>query len=164
MVTLEEASGSLLQKPSDTPLSVPPRDDSSYNPLSTFTLNQQRSYQQQYGDMYFLRLTKIKPAVEQPIHELVSALFPGPHALYSTRMLSGDYHRREEPLFAVDLARKDARHAKALAAAAGTRMRNVETADAHLALLKEHAGPTGDIAGIYGAVRKEAGLKFENDA
>ncbi|KAJ4145501.1 hypothetical protein LMH87_004350 [Akanthomyces muscarius] len=65
MVTLEEVSGSLLQKPSDTPLSVPPRDESSYKPLSTFTLDQQRSYKQQYGDMYFLRLTKIKPAVEQ---------------------------------------------------------------------------------------------------
>lgn len=49
----------------DTPLSVPPRDESSYKPFSTFTLDQQRSYKQQYGDMYFLRLTKIKPAVEQ---------------------------------------------------------------------------------------------------
>ncbi|KAJ6784723.1 hypothetical protein PWT90_07360 [Aphanocladium album] len=100
----------------------------------------------------------------QPIHELVSALFPGPYTTYSTRMLSGDYHKREEPLFAVDLARKDARHAKALAEAAGTRMQNVETADAHLAAVKDHVGPSGDIAGIYGAVRKEAGLKFENDA
>lgn len=100
----------------------------------------------------------------QPIHELVQALFPGPYAAYSTRMLTGDYHNREEPLFAVDLARKDARHAKALAEAAGTRMYNVETADRHLEGVKEHCGPKGDIAGIYGAVRKEAGLKFENDA
>ncbi|KAM3510627.1 hypothetical protein MY11210_005712 [Beauveria gryllotalpidicola] len=65
MVTLEEVSGSLLQKPSDTPIFVPQRDESSYKPLSTFALDQQRSYQQQYGDMYFLRLTKIKPAVEE---------------------------------------------------------------------------------------------------
>ncbi|KAJ4165366.1 hypothetical protein LMH87_007000 [Akanthomyces muscarius] len=99
----------------------------------------------------------------QPIHDLVSALFPGPYAAYSTRMLTGDYHRREEPLWAVDLARKDARHAKALAEAAGTRVQNVETADAHLAKLKEHAGASGDIAGIYGTVRQEAGLRFEND-
>lgn len=98
------------------------------------------------------------------IHQLVENLFPGPYAAYSTRMLSGDYHNREEPLFAVDLARKDARHAKALAAAAGVRMQNVETADAHLAAVQEHAGASGDMAGIYGAVRKEFGLKFENDA
>jgi DNA polymerase delta subunit 2 len=38
---------------------------SSYTPLKSFTLDKDRSYQQQYGDMYFLRLTKIKPAVEQ---------------------------------------------------------------------------------------------------
>lgn len=98
----------------------------------------------------------------EPIHQLVESLFPGPYAAYSTRMLSGDYHKREEPLFAVDLARKDARHAKAIAAAAGVRLYNVETADAHLAAVKEHCGASGDIAGIYGAVRKEFGLKFEN--
>lgn len=100
----------------------------------------------------------------QPIHELVSTLFPGPYTAYSTRMLTGDYHKREEPLFAVDLARKDIRHAKALAESAGTTMQNIETADKHLAEVKEHCGPSGDIAGIYGAMRKEAGLKFENDA
>ncbi len=38
----------------------------------------------------------------------------------------------------------------------------VEVADAHLAAVKEHMGDKGDIAGIYGAVRKESGLKFEN--
>lgn len=33
--------------------------------MQSFVLDKQRSYQQQYGDMYFLRLTKIKPAVDQ---------------------------------------------------------------------------------------------------
>ncbi|KAH7137107.1 NAD binding domain of 6-phosphogluconate dehydrogenase-domain-containing protein [Dactylonectria estremocensis] len=98
------------------------------------------------------------------VHKFVEAIFPGPYAAYSTRMRTGDYYKREEPLFAVDLARKDARHAMSLAEAAGARLRNVETADAHLAQLKEHAGLSGDIAGIYGAARKEAGLKFENDS
>ncbi|KAJ4300354.1 hypothetical protein N0V88_003027 [Collariella sp. IMI 366227] len=97
------------------------------------------------------------------LHQWVENMFPGPYAAYSTRMLSGDYHQREYPLFAVDLARKDAGHALKLAEASGTRMKNVETGDAHLAQVKEHAGEMGDIAGIYGAVRKEAGLKFENN-
>ncbi|KAM7218547.1 putative oxidoreductase YfjR [Rhypophila decipiens] len=96
------------------------------------------------------------------IHHFVESFFPGPYAAYSNRMLQGDYFKRDYPLFAVDLARKDAGHALSLAKAAGTRMKNVETADAHLAQVKEHAGPTGDIAGIYGAVRMEAGLKYEN--
>lgn len=40
---------------------------SRYNPLHTFRLPMGggRHYQQQYGDMYFLRLAKLKPAVEQ---------------------------------------------------------------------------------------------------
>lgn len=97
------------------------------------------------------------------VHEIVSTLFPGPYAAYSTRMISGDYHTREEPLFAVDLARKDARHAMNLAKAVGARFQNAETGDAHLVKVKEHSGEKGDIAGIYGAVRAESGLKFEND-
>lgn len=97
----------------------------------------------------------------EPIHQLVSSLFPGPYTAYSTRMITGDYHKRDEPLFAVDLARKDIRHARSLAQASGTKMQNLDAADAHLAEVKEHCGPSGDIAGIYGAMRKEAGLKFE---
>lgn len=41
------------------------RVQSSYKSLSTFHLEKNRGYQQQFGDMYFIRLTKIKPAVEQ---------------------------------------------------------------------------------------------------
>ncbi|KAL2023029.1 hypothetical protein VTK56DRAFT_3939 [Thermocarpiscus australiensis] len=96
------------------------------------------------------------------VHQFVENLFPGPYAAYSNRMLSGDYHLREYPLFAVDLARKDAGHALNLAKASGTRLRNLEVADEHLAQVKAHAGELGDIAGIYGAVRKEACLKYEN--
>jgi len=96
------------------------------------------------------------------LHQFIETLFPGPYTAYSTRMMSGDYHKREEPLFAVDLARKDARHAMALAKAAGTHLKDVEVADAHLAQVKDHMGEKGDIAAIYGAVRKEGGLKFEN--
>ena len=41
------------------------RPASEYKPLHTYDLDKARSYKQQYGDMYFLRLTKIKPAVEE---------------------------------------------------------------------------------------------------
>jgi len=96
------------------------------------------------------------------LHQFIEIMFPGPYTAFSTRMLSGDYYKREEPLFAVDLARKDARHAMALAKAAGTRLKDIEVADAHLEKVKKHQGEKGDIASIYGAVRQEAGLKFEN--
>ena len=77
-------------------------------------------------------------------------------------MVTGDYFGRESPLFAVDLARKDAAHAMTLAKEAGVKLHNVETADAHLAEVKKHEGEKGDLPGIYGAMRKESGLKFEN--
>jgi 3-hydroxyisobutyrate dehydrogenase-like beta-hydroxyacid dehydrogenase len=77
-------------------------------------------------------------------------------------MMSGDYFKREYPLFAVDLARKDAAHALDLAKSAGTRLKNLEVADEHLVEVKKIAGERGDIASIYGAVRVEAGLKYEN--
>jgi hypothetical protein len=50
----------------------------------------------------------------------------------------------------------------ALAEKSGAKLPGMELAKKHLEAVKEHAGKTGDIAGIYGAVRKESGLPFEN--
>ena len=96
------------------------------------------------------------------LHQFIEVMFPGPYVAYSSRMQSGDYYKREEPLFAVDLALKDARHAQSLANKAGMHLKNVEVANEYLKGVKEHMGARGDIAGIYGAKRVEAGLKFEN--
>ncbi|RDW68440.1 hypothetical protein BP5796_09097 [Coleophoma crateriformis] len=57
--------GSLLHAPSCNNYSSLSRQSSSYKPLHTFTLEKEKHYQQQYADMYFLRLAKLKPAVEQ---------------------------------------------------------------------------------------------------
>ncbi|KAF7586810.1 hypothetical protein BBP40_008328, partial [Aspergillus hancockii] len=56
-----------LRPPSDEEYTPVYRAPSTYNPLHTFQLpsGQDRHYQQQYGDMYFLRLAKLKPAVEE---------------------------------------------------------------------------------------------------
>lgn len=96
------------------------------------------------------------------LHKFVEAMFPGPFTAYSQRMRSGDYHKREEPLFAVDLALKDARHAQSLAEENGVRLGALSVAEQHLKDVKEHVGSKGDVAGIYGAVRKEGGLLYEN--
>lgn len=98
------------------------------------------------------------------LHQFISHMFPGPYTAYSTRMITGDYHKREEPLFAIDLARKDARHARNLAQSVDAELQTLEIADAHFAKVKQHCGQAGDVAGLYGAVREQAGLKFENDA
>ncbi|KAL1616854.1 hypothetical protein SLS56_011246 [Neofusicoccum ribis] len=96
------------------------------------------------------------------LHKFIETMFPGPYTAYSNRMRSGDYHKREEPLFQVDLARKDARHALSLAESSGTKMRAVEVCDSHLEGVQKHKGAKGDVAAIYGAVRQESGLPFEN--
>lgn len=96
------------------------------------------------------------------LHQFIETMFPGPYTAYSNRMKSGDYWKREEPLFQAKLARKDAGHAKSLADACGAKMKGLEVADQHMQMVVDHAGDKGDIAGLYGAVRKESGLKFEN--
>ncbi|QUC18826.1 uncharacterized protein UV8b_03067 [Ustilaginoidea virens] len=65
MVTLEEVSGLIPKNSTDGAHATPTRVADSYKSLCTFQLDKNRSYKQQYGDMYFLRLAKIKPAVEQ---------------------------------------------------------------------------------------------------
>ncbi|KAL8342549.1 hypothetical protein RB601_004895 [Gaeumannomyces tritici] len=67
MVKLEDVAGILLQKPSDEPPAQAALERllSSYKPLDSFVLPKNRQYKQQYGDMYFLRLTMVRPAVEQ---------------------------------------------------------------------------------------------------
>ncbi|KAL4807393.1 hypothetical protein BDV18DRAFT_151993 [Aspergillus unguis] len=92
----------------------------------------------------------------------VNTMFPGPFAKYADRMAGGDYFKREEPLFAVDLARKDLRHAANLAGAAGMELPSVKVTDGYLKVVKEEKGEKGDIAGVYGAIRKGAGLPYEN--
>ncbi|KAJ6444228.1 6-phosphogluconate dehydrogenase [Purpureocillium lavendulum] len=96
------------------------------------------------------------------VHQLVDALFPGWYRATSTRMLTGDYHKREEPLFAVDNASKDARHAKAFAEAAGAELKMLEVVDAQFTKVKEHRGEAGDMVAVYGDARQDAGLEFEN--
>ena len=96
------------------------------------------------------------------LHKFIEVMFPGPYVAYSNRMMNGDYYLRDEPLFHVDLARKDARHAQKVATDSGTRMRIVELADEYLQGVQKEAADNGDIAGIYGAKRKEAGLPYGN--
>lgn len=96
------------------------------------------------------------------LHRFIEILFPGPYTAYSTRMLSGDYHRCQQPLFAAGLARKDARHVQSIAHKADMKMNNVELADRYLRVVQEQRGPKGELAAIYGAKRLESGLPFEN--
>jgi 3-hydroxyisobutyrate dehydrogenase-like beta-hydroxyacid dehydrogenase len=79
-------------------------------------------------------------------------------------MLAGDYYQRPDPLFHIDLARKDARHAMSLAESSGAKesMKMLGLAQERLDGVKQELGERGDIPSVYGVVRKEAGLEFGN--
>lgn len=96
------------------------------------------------------------------LHAFIEQMFPGPYTAYSNRLKSGDYYTRDYPAFAAKLARKDWRHAKSLADSAGVQMKGLDVAGQHLQDVVDYADDRGDIAGVYGAVRREAGLSFEN--
>ncbi|GAP90263.1 putative 6-phosphogluconate dehydrogenase protein [Rosellinia necatrix] len=99
-----------------------------------------------------------------PVRALVDLLFGGVYSGYAERMTEGVYWRMDEPLFSADNARKDAGHAIRMADAAGVDLRLAKLGDEYLKVVADHAGGAkGDIAGIYGAVRMQNGLKFEND-
>ncbi|KAH8162119.1 hypothetical protein CIB48_g6133 [Xylaria polymorpha] len=65
MTQLDEIQGNLLRKPTGKAEDELERTASKYKALYTFKLDKEKSYRQQFADMYFLRLTKIKPAVDQ---------------------------------------------------------------------------------------------------
>ena len=44
----------------------------------------------------------------------------------------------------------------------GTSLKSYEEGIKHMEMVKDHAGASGDISGIYGAVRQESGLEFES--
>ena len=96
------------------------------------------------------------------LHNFIEVMFPGPYVAYSNRLKSGDYYQREEPAFMARLARKDWNHAKSLADASGVKVKGLDVAGQHLQDVVDQKGDKGDIAGVYGAVRREAGLEYEN--
>lgn len=96
------------------------------------------------------------------LQKFLELMFPPFAVGYSSRMISGQYFELEEPLFGVDWARKDLRHVMDVAKGVDAKMKGVEVVDEALVAVKEHAGAKGDISGVYGIARKEAGLKYEN--
>lgn len=90
-----------------------------------------------------------------------------PFHVYAGRMLRGDYWRAGRPAGGVALGVKDLGLAVRLAGETGTTVRNPLGALGWCRDVLEGEGAgrgevKGDIAGIYGAVRERAGLRFEN--
>lgn len=97
----------------------------------------------------------------EPLTKFLELVFPGPAVGYATRMVGGTYRENEEPLFAVEWARKDMRHAMDLAKSVDAKMPGVQLVDDYLQDLEKERGKKGDVAGIYGVARQKAGLPFD---
>lgn len=96
------------------------------------------------------------------LHKFIETMFGPPYSAYSNRMITGDYYTRDEPAFSAKLARKDYNHAKSLADTHGVQLKGLNVAGQHLLDVVDKKNDKGDLAGIYGVVREEGGLKFEN--
>ncbi|GAP84194.1 putative DNA polymerase delta subunit 2 [Rosellinia necatrix] len=77
MPRLDEIQGSLLRRPTGKSEHGLERIASAYQSLHSFQLDKEKSYKQQFADMYFLRLTKIKPAADQKALEAWGDLVVG---------------------------------------------------------------------------------------
>lgn len=60
------------------------------------------------------------------------------------------------------MARHLASEVLALAETSGSKLDAYEVGYKHMDMVHSHAGAKGDISGIYGAVRQESGLAYEN--
>lgn len=96
------------------------------------------------------------------VQEFLELVFPGPAVGYAGRMSGGDYFKREEPLFGVEWAKKDMRHAMDVAENVDAEVNGVELVYRFLGELQDERGEKADVAGIYGIARMNAGLEFEN--
>ena len=61
------------------------------------------------------------------------------------------------------MAQTVASHVLDMARESGTSLPAYEVAQKHMDVIERHAGEFGDIDGIYGAVRLESGLRYEQD-
>ncbi|MCJ1397907.1 2' O-ribose methyltransferase [Xylographa trunciseda] len=96
------------------------------------------------------------------LEKFLQVVFPAPYMIYSKRMRSGAYYKAE-PIVNIAMAKNVASHVMDLARASGTNLPAYEAACKHMDAVQCHIGKAGDISGIYGALRMESGLAYEND-
>lgn len=67
----------------------------------------------------------------------------------------------EQPLVPINECHRLASEILELGKRSGTSLRAYEQGVQHMKVVQQHVGSSGDISGIYGAVRLESGLNFE---
>lgn len=89
-----------------------------------------------------------------------STCLPSYRDLLSIDVPLDSYYK--ETLFSVANTRKDDAHALKLAEDHGVDLQITKIVEGHCDIIEKHYGAAGDVAGLYGANRVEAGLPYEN--
>ncbi|KAL9037833.1 MAG: hypothetical protein Q9214_005527 [Letrouitia sp. 1 TL-2023] len=106
------------------------------------------------------------------LQSALATVWGGPYGIYSDRMSSGDYHRKDVrrplPLVGIDMALHMADGILAMAKESNTELAGYQAGVGHMKAVAEYyakmGSGLGDISGIYGAVRTASGMQFENGA
>ncbi|KAJ6441529.1 6-phosphogluconate dehydrogenase family protein [Purpureocillium lavendulum] len=99
---------------------------------------------------------------QETLCKFVEALIPGPAAGQLRMLNSGSYHREPKPMIPISMAVKENAHLNDLAQRNGVKLKTLETVTHHTNNVTANRGPDANLLAIYGSIREESGLPFEN--
>ncbi|UNI16485.1 hypothetical protein JDV02_002916 [Purpureocillium takamizusanense] len=99
---------------------------------------------------------------QETLSKFVEALIPGPAAGQLRMLNSGSYHREKKALIPISMATKENGHLNDLAQRHGVKLKTLDTVTHHTDSVTAKRGPDANLLAIYGSIREESGLPFEN--
>ncbi|OAQ90500.1 6-phosphogluconate dehydrogenase family protein [Purpureocillium lilacinum] len=99
---------------------------------------------------------------QETLSKFVETLIPGPAAGQLRMLNSGSYHSEKKPMIPISMAVKENNHLNDLAQKNGVKLKTLETVTHHTNSVTAKRGPDANLLAIYGSIREDSGLPFEN--
>ncbi|OAR03072.1 hypothetical protein LLEC1_05278 [Akanthomyces lecanii] len=99
---------------------------------------------------------------KETLAKFVGAMIPGPSAGQLAMLHSGAYSDLTTSIAPISMALKENSYLNDLAERNGVKLRALDTVTAHAERVNEMRGPNAKLLAIYGSIREENGLPFEN--
>ncbi|GJN78263.1 hypothetical protein PLIIFM63780_001756 [Purpureocillium lilacinum] len=99
---------------------------------------------------------------QETLSKFVEALIPGPAAGQLRMLNSGSYHSEKKPMIPISMAVKENNHLNDLAQRNGVKLKTLETVTHHTNSVTAKRGADANLLAIYGSIREDSGLPFEN--
>ncbi|ATY63538.1 6-phosphogluconate dehydrogenase family [Cordyceps militaris] len=99
---------------------------------------------------------------KETLAKFVGALIPGPSAGQLAMLHAGAYSDLTTNIAPISMALKENGYLNDLAKQNGVRLRTLDTVTAHAERVNEMRGPDAKLLAIYGSIREENGLSFDN--